>query len=375
MKVIDTWLKQLHDEVGSDLFVTVDAPPCIKVHGKIKPISTDLLKPDQCREIVLSLMRERQKEEFRNMQELQFAYSLGPEVRYRVSAFVQQGLTGMVCRRIETRIPNFEELGCPELLTELALEKRGIILFVGATGTGKSTSMAAMVGYRNRRMTGHIITIEDPIEYVHQHGKSLITQREVGIDTESFEVALRNTLRQAPDVILIGEVRTRETMDHAITFSETGHLVLATLHANNANQAMDRILHFFPEEQREQILLDLSFNLKATIAQQLIPSLDGSRRWAAFEVLLATPLVKDLIRKGEIDELKLVMRDSGHHGMITFDQCMFNMYKEGKISYDDALRYSDSRNEVRLMIKLDEGGDAESLAKGLEGVEVLGDEF
>ncbi len=375
MKVIDTWLKQLHDEVGSDLFVTVDAPPCIKVHGKIKPISTDLLKPDQCREIVLSLMRERQKEEFRNMQELQFAYSLGPEVRYRISAFVQQGLTGMVCRRIETRIPNFEELGCPELLTELALEKRGIILFVGATGTGKSTSMAAMVGYRNRRMTGHIITIEDPIEYVHQHGKSLITQREVGIDTESFEVALRNTLRQAPDVILIGEVRTRETMDHAITFSETGHLVLATLHANNANQAMDRILHFFPEEQREQILLDLSFNLKATIAQQLIPSLDGSRRWAAFEVLLATPLVKDLIRKGEIDELKLVMRDSGHHGMITFDQCMFNMYKEGKISYDDALRYSDSRNEVRLMIKLDEGGDAESLAKGLEGVEVLGDEF
>ena len=375
MKVIDTWLKQLHDEVGSDLFVTVDAPPCIKVHGKIKPISTDLLKPDQCREIVLSLMRERQKEEFRNMQELQFAYSLGPEVRYRISAFVQQGLTGMVCRRIETRIPNFEELGCPELLTELALEKRGIILFVGATGTGKSTSMAAMVGYRNQRMTGHIITIEDPIEYVHQHGKSLITQREVGIDTESFEVALRNTLRQAPDVILIGEVRTRETMEHAITFSETGHLVLATLHANNANQAMDRILHFFPEEQREQILLDLSFNLKATIAQQLIPSLDGSRRWAAFEVLLATPLVKDLIRKGEIDELKLVMRDSGHHGMITFDQCMFNMYKDGKISYDDALRYADSRNEVRLMIKLDEGGDAESLAKGLEGVEVLGDEF
>jgi twitching motility protein PilU len=353
MKVIDTWLKQLHDEVGSDLFVTVDAPPCIKVHGKIKPISTDLLKPDKCREIVLSLMRERQKEEFRNTQELQFAYSLGPEVRYRVSAFVQQGLTGMVCRRIETRIPNFEELGCPDAMSELALEKRGIILFVGATGTGKSTSMAAMVGYRNQRMTGHIITIEDPIEYVHQHGKSLITQREVGIDTESFEVALRNTLRQAPDVILIGEVRTRETMEHAITFSETGHLVLATLHANNANQAMDRILHFFPEEQREQILLDLSFNLKATIAQQLIPSLDGSRRWAAFEVLLATPLIKDLIRKGEIDELKLVMRDSGHHGMITFDQCMFNMYKEGQISYDDALRHADSANEVRLMIKLD----------------------
>jgi twitching motility protein PilU len=375
MKVVDGWLKQLHEEVGSDLFVTVDAPPCIKVHGKIKPISTDMLTAEKCEEIVLSIMSERQKEEFRNTQECQFAYSLGPDVRYRISAFMQQGMIGMVARRIETRIPGFEELGCPDVMSELSLEKRGIVLFVGATGTGKSTSMAAMVGYRNQRMTGHIITIEDPIEYVHMHGKSLVTQREVGIDTESFEVALRNTLRQAPDVILIGEIRTRETMEHAVTFSETGHLVLATLHANNANQAMDRILHFFPDEFREQLLLDLSFNLKATIAQQLIPSVDGSRRWAAFEVMMATPLVKDLIRKGEIDELKLVMRDSGHHGMNTFDQAMFRMYKEGKITYDDALRYADSANEVRLMIKLDEGGDAETLAKGLEGVEVLGDEF
>ncbi len=375
MKVVDGWLKQLHEEVGSDLFVMVDAPPCIKVHGKIKPISTDILDAEKCEEITLSIMSERQKEQFRNTQECQFAYSLGPEVRYRVSAFYQQGMIGMVARRIESRIPTYEELGCPDVLPELSMEKRGIVLFVGATGTGKSTSMAAMVGYRNQRMTGHIITIEDPIEYVHQHGKSLITQREVGIDTESFEIALRNTLRQAPDVILIGEIRTRETMEHAITFAETGHLVLATLHANNANQAMDRILHFFPDDFREQLLLDLSFNLKATIAQQLIPAIDGSRRWAAFEVLMATPLVKDLIRKGEIHELKLVMRDSGHHGMITFDQCMFNMYKEGKISYDDALRYADSTNEVRLMIKLDEGGDAESLAKGLEGVEVLGGEF
>ncbi|MEE4292485.1 MAG: PilT/PilU family type 4a pilus ATPase [Xanthomonadales bacterium] len=375
MNVVDSWLKQLHEEVGSDLFVTVGAPPCIKVHGKIKPISTDLLTAETAHEAVLGIMGERQREIFRNTQELQFAYSLGPEVRFRISAFVQQGMTGLVARRIETRIPTFEELGCPNVMQELSLEKRGIILFVGATGTGKSTSMAAMVGYRNQRMTGHIITIEDPIEYVHVHGKSLVTQREVGIDTESFEVALRNTLRQAPDVILIGEIRTRETMEHAITFSETGHLVLATLHANNANQAMDRILHFFPDEQQEQILLDLSFNLKATIAQQLIPSLDGSRRWAAFEVLMATPLVKDLIRKGEIDQLKLVMRDSGHHGMITFDQCMFNMYKAGQISYDDALRHADSANEVRLMIKLDEGGDIDSLTKGLEDVEVLGDEY
>ncbi len=375
MKVVDRWLKQLHEEVGSDLFVMVDAPPCIKVHGKIKPISTDILNAEKCEEITLSIMSEQQKEQFRNTQECQFAYSLGPEVRYRVSAFYQQGMIGMVCRRIESRIPTYEELGCPDVLSELSMTKRGIVLFVGATGTGKSTSMAAMVGYRNQRMTGHIITIEDPIEYVHQHGKSLITQREVGIDTESFEVALRNTLRQAPDVILIGEIRTKETMEHAITFAETGHLVLATLHANNANQAMDRILHFFPDEFRDQLLLDLSFNLIATIAQQLIPSIDGSRRWAGFEVLMATPLVKDLIRKGEIHELKLVMRDSGHHGMITFDQCMFNMYKAGKISYDDALRHADSANEVRLMIKLDEGGDAESLAKGLEGVEVLGGDY
>jgi twitching motility protein PilU len=257
MGTVDAWLKQLHEEVGSDLFVTVDAPPCIKVHGKIRPISTDVLKASDTSEIVFSLMSERQKNQFVQTNECQFAYALDSEVRFRVSAFYQQGNIGMVCRRIESRIPTFEELGCPDVLTELALQKRGIVLFVGATGTGKSTSMAAMMGYRNQRMTGHIITVEDPIEYVHKHGKSLITQREVGIDTESFEVALRNTLRQAPDVILIGEVRTREAMEHAITFAETGHLVLCTLHANNANQALDRIIHFFPEDFREQLLLDL----------------------------------------------------------------------------------------------------------------------
>ena len=375
MSTVDGWLKQLHEEVGSDLFVMVDAPPCIKVHGKIKPISTDVLTPDETRDIAFDMMSDMQKNEFIQTSECQFAYALDAEVRFRVSTFMQQGVVGLVARRIESRIPTFEELGCPDVMAELALQKRGIVLFVGATGTGKSTSMAAMVGYRNQRMTGHIITVEDPIEYVHRHGKSLVTQREVGIDTESFEVALRNTLRQAPDVILIGEVRTREAMEHAITFAETGHLVLCTLHANNANQALDRILHFFPEDFREQLLLDLSFNLKATIAQQLIPSIDGSRRWAAFDVLMATPLVKDLIRKGEIGQLKNVMRDSAHHGMITFDKCMFRMYKEGKISYDDALRHADSANEVRLMIKLDEGGDADSLTRGLEGVEVLGGEF
>ena len=375
MSIVDGWLKQLHEEVGSDLFVTVDAPPCIKVHGKIRPISTDVLSSDDTRSIAYSMMTDLQKNEFIQTSECQFAYALDADVRFRVSAFMQQGNVGFVCRRIESRIPTFEELGCPDVMAELALQKRGIVLFVGATGTGKSTSMAAMIGYRNQRMTGHIISVEDPIEYVHRHGKSLVTQREVGIDTESYEVALRNTLRQAPDVIMIGEIRTREAMEHAITFAETGHLVLATLHANNANQALDRILHFFPEDFREQLLLDLSFNLKSTIAQQLIPSIDGSRRWAGFEVLMATPLVKDLIRKGEIDQLKNVMRDSAHHGMITFDKCMFRMYKEGKISYDDALRHADSANEVRLMIKLDEGGDADSLTRGLEGVEVLGGDF
>ncbi|MEJ2535313.1 MAG: PilT/PilU family type 4a pilus ATPase, partial [Gammaproteobacteria bacterium] len=321
--------------------------------------------------IVYSLMSERQRDEFEATQECQFAVSLDNEVRFRVSAFYQQGMVGMVARRIETHIPTTEELNLPDTLNDLSLEKRGIILFVGATGTGKSTTMAAMVGYRNRRMSGHIVTIEDPIEYVHFHDKSLITQREIGVDTESFEVALRNTLRQAPDVILIGEVRTRETMEHAITFAETGHLVLCTLHANNANQAMDRILHFFPEDQHEQVLLDLSFNMKGIIAQQLVPSVDGTRRWPAVEILLATPLVKDTIRKGEIEKLKEIMKQSGHHGMITFDQCLYNMFKEGKISYDDALRFADSANEVRLAVKLSEGGDAESLAANLTDVELL----
>ncbi len=368
---IESWLRQLHDEKGSDLFVTAEAPPCIKVNGKIKALSTEVLLPEEVEEIVFSVMNERQREEFETTNECQFAVSLDGDVRFRCSALFQQGLVALVCRRIETHIPTTDELDLPEILNELSMEKRGIILFVGATGTGKSTSLAAMMGYRNRHMSGHIVTIEDPIEYVHFHDKSLITQREVGVDTESFEVALRNTLRQAPDVIMIGEIRTRETMEHAITFSETGHLVLCTLHANNANQALDRILHFFPEEMQEQVLLDLSFNMKAIVAQQLVPSVDGTRRWAAVEILLATPLVKDTIRKGEVAELKNIMKQSGHHGMVTFDQCLYNMYKDGKISYDDALRYADSSNEVRLAVKLSEGGDAESLSSNLSDVELI----
>jgi twitching motility protein PilU len=371
MSVVKDWLLKVHEGKGSDLFVTADAPPCIKVNGKIRPISTEVLLPDEVTEIVLGVMNKKQQREFDESLECQFAIALGDDVRFRVSAFYQQGQIGMVCRRIETEIPTFESLGLPELLTDLSLAKRGIILFVGATGTGKSTSMAAMVGYRNRRMSGHIISIEDPIEYVHFHDKSLITQREVGIDTDSFEVALRNTLRQAPDVIMIGEVRTRETMEHAITFAETGHLVLCTLHANNANQALDRILHFFPEEAKEQVLLDLSFNMRAIIAQQLVPSADQTRRWAAVEILLATPLVQERIRNGEITELKKIMSESNHHGMVTFDQCLFRMYKDGKITYDEAIRHADSANEVRLAVKLSEGGDADSLSENLRDVEVM----
>jgi twitching motility protein PilU len=371
MSVVEDWLMELHEERGSDLFITADAPPCIKVNGKIRPISTEVLLPEEVRELVFGIMNKKQLREFDETLECQFAIALGEEVRFRVSAFYQQSHVGMVCRRIETTIPTFEDLGLPELLTDLSLAKRGIILFVGATGTGKSTSLAAMIGYRNKRMSGHIISVEDPIEYVHFHGKSLVTQREVGIDTDSFEVALRNTLRQAPDVIMIGEIRTRETMEYAITFAETGHLVLCTLHANNANQTLDRILHFFPEDAKEQVLLDLSFNMKAIVAQQLVPSADQTRRWAAVEVLLATPLVQERIRNGEITELKNIMKESGHHGMISFDQCLFGMYKEGKITYDDAIRHADSANEVRLAVKMSEGGDADSLVAGLKDVELL----
>jgi twitching motility protein PilU len=273
-------------------------------------------------------------------------------------------------RRIETKIPTIEELNLPPIIKTLAMTKRGIILFVGATGTGKSTSLAAMIGYRNQNSTGHIITIEDPIEFVHKHEGCIITQREVGIDTDSWDAALRNTLRQAPDVIMIGEVRTREGMDHAIAFAETGHLVLCTLHANNANQAMDRIINFFPEDRRGQLLMDLSLNLKGVVAQQLIPTPDGKGRRVAMEILLGTPLVQDYIRDGEIHKLKEVMKESTNLGMKTFDQALFELYQAGEISYEDALRYADSANEVRLRIKLAQGGDAKTLAQGLDGVEV-----
>ncbi len=373
MNRVHGWLQKLYETRGSDLFVTAGLPPSLKIDGVIQPIEDAALTADETKQLVFSIMNSHQSEEFENTRECQFAVALNDDARFRISAFYQQGCIGIVCRLIETRIPQIEELGMPQILVDLAMEKRGIIFFVGATGSGKSTSLAAMVGLRNQAMTGHIITIEDPIEFVHKHAKSMITQREVGVDTESFDVALRNTLRQAPDVILIGEIRTRESMQHALTFAETGHLCLCTLHANNANQAMDRILHFFPEDERDQVLLDLSFNLKAIIAQQLLPSIDGGRRWAAVEVLINTPLMQQKIRQGDIHELKDIMKRSGHLGMMTFDECLFNMYMAERISYEEGMRHADSKNEFRLQVKLAKGGSAEELAKTLEGVNLVDD--
>ncbi|HWT14204.1 MAG TPA: PilT/PilU family type 4a pilus ATPase [Patescibacteria group bacterium] len=366
-----SFLKLMVHKKGSDLFITAGIPPSMKVNGRIAPITQAPLTPQACRDMVLNVMTPSQREEFEKTHECQFAISLQGVGRFRVSCFYQRNQVGMVLRRIETRIPTVEELSLPPVVKTLAMTKRGLIMFVGATGTGKSTSLAAMIGYRNQNSTGHIITIEDPIEFVHKHEGCIITQREVGIDTDSWENALKNTLRQAPDVILIGEVRTRETMEHAIAFAETGHLCLCTLHANNANQALDRVLHFFPEDRRPQLLMDLSLNLKGVVAQQLVPTPDGKSRRAAMEVLLGTPLVQDFIRDGEIHKIKEVMKESTNLGMRTFDQSLFELYQAGEISYEDALRHADSANEVRLRIKLAQGGDAHSLSQGLDGVELM----
>ncbi len=365
-----SFLKLMSHKKASDLFITAGAPPSLKVQGKVTPITQSPLTPQQSREMVLNIMSPSQREEFEKTHECNFAIGAAGVGRFRVSCFYQRNQVGMVLRRIETKIPAIEELNLPVILKSLAMTKRGIILCVGATGTGKSTTLAAMIGYRNLNSTGHIITIEDPIEFVHKHEGCIITQREVGIDTDSWDNALKNTLRQAPDVIMIGEVRTREGMDHAIVFAETGHLVFCTLHANNANQAIDRMINFFPEERRDQLLMDLSLNLKGIIAQQLIPTPDGKERRVAMEILLGTPLVQDYIRTGEIDKLKEVMKESTLLGMRTFDQSLFELYQSGDISYEDALRYADSSNEVRLKIKLAKGGDANTLSQGMDGIEI-----
>ncbi|WP_295399408.1 PilT/PilU family type 4a pilus ATPase [uncultured Thiocystis sp.] len=374
-RALEQLLGALDEKKGSDLFITAGWPPSIKIDGAIYPAAKQPLTADQARGMVYEIMNERQRAEFDDTKECQFAIDRSPLGRFRVSAFVQRDSVGMVLRRIESRIPTLEELKLPSILRDLGMVKRGLVIFVGATGTGKSTSLAALVGYRNRKSSGHIITVEDPIEFVHEHDGCIITQREVGVDTESFEVALRNTLRQAPDVILIGEIRTRATMEYAITFAETGHLVLATLHANNANQALDRIINFFPEDSRDQMLLDLSLNLKAIVAQQLAPRKSGQGRRAVVEILLNTPLAADLIRKGEVSKLKELMKKSGEQGMITFDQALFNLYEEGEISYEDAIRYADSANEVRLIIKL-QGGTAQRAAtdRTIDGITLVQEE-
>ena len=342
---------------ASDLFVTADVEPSMKINGEIIPVVKTKLNGEIIGQLIHSIMTDKQRKEFAETRECNFAITNKDKTaRFRVSAFQQRDLPGMVLRRIETKIPTTEELKLPPILKDRAMTKRGIILLVGATGTGKSTSLASLIGHRNRNSKGHIITIEDPIEFVHQHEGCIITQREVGIDTESYEIALKNTLRQAPDVILIGEIRSRETMNYAIAFAETGHLVFATLHANNANQAIDRIIHFFEADRHNQLFMDLSLNLRAVVAQQLVPTLDGQSRRAAIEILINSPLISDLIRKGEVNEIKDLMKRSRELGMQTFDQALFDLYKERQISYKDALKYADSENDLRLQIKLSEDG-------------------
>ena len=350
----DKLLQLMVQKNGSDLFITADAPISMKVNGTIAPVTKSALTPEQSMTLVKSVMTPSQIKEFDETLECQFAISdKHQNARFRVSAFVQKDCAGMVLRKIETKIPTVEQLNLPPILNEIAMKKQGIVLLVGATGTGKSTTLAAMMGYRNENSRGHIITIEDPIEYVHEHKGCIITQREVGIDTKSFEAGLKNALRQAPDVILIGEIRTRETMDYAIQYAETGHLVFATLHANNANQAIDRIIHFFDAEHHEQILMDLSLNLHAIVAQQLIATPDGKGRRAAIEILLNSQLIGDYIRKGEVHEIKPVMKRSRELGMQTFDQALFDLYENGEITYRDAIKHADSPNDLRLLIKLE----------------------
>ena len=361
-------LRLMVEKGGSDLFITAGVPPSMKVNGKIMPVNKTPMSPEMTRETVHSVMNEQQRRDFAENHECNFAISARGIGRFRVSAFYQRNLAGMVLRRIETNIPTLEDLKLPDVLKKLAMTKRGLVLFVGATGTGKSTSLAAMIGYRNKNSSGHIISIEDPIEFIHQHQSCIVTQREVGIDTDSFDVALKNTLRQAPDVSLIGEVRTRETMDSAVAFAETGHLCLATLHANNANQALDRIINFFPADRQQQVWMDLSLNLKAIVAQQLIPTPDGKGRRAVIEVLINTPLAADLIRKGEVHELKSLMKRSTDLGMQTFDQALYNLYVQGEITYEDALLHADSSNDLRLMIKLGSETDGEHLTSVSQGL-------
>jgi twitching motility protein PilU len=357
IKFMRDLLKLMVEKEGSDLFITVGFPPAIKVHGKISPISKTALTPENTKALAYAVMNDKQLKEYEATKECNFAVNPVGVGRFRANAFVQQSFCGLVMRTIETEIPNLDKLKLPEVLKDIVMTKRGLVIMVGGTGSGKSTSLAAMIDYRNENTFGHIITIEDPIEYVHPHKSCIIMQREVGMDTDDWEIALKNTLRQAPDVILLGEVRDRETMEFGIAFAETGHLAMATLHANSANQALDRIINFFPEERRQQLLMDLSLNLKAVIAQRLLKTVDGEGRAAAIEILLNSPLISDLILKGEVHEIKTIMGKSNELGMKTFDQALFDLHQADRVTLEDALRNADSMNELRLRIKL-EGKDA-----------------
>ena len=371
-KFIYDLLRALIAKKGSDLFITADFPPAMKIDSKMTPVSQQVLTAQHTAMLCRAVMNDKQAAEFEATKECNFAINPAGIGRFRVNCMIQMGKVAMVMRVITTTIPNFDDLKVPPVLKDVIMTKRGLVLVVGGTGSGKSTTLAAMIGYRNETSHGHIITIEDPVEYVHPHKNCMITQREVGVDTDSWHAALKNTLRQAPDVILIGEIRDMEVMEHAIAFAETGHLALGTLHANNSNQAMDRVINFFPEARRHQLLMDLSLNLKAVISQRLIPLKEGKGRAAAVEVLLNSPLISDLIFKGEIHGIKEIMKKSRELGMQTFDQALFDLYEQGRISYEDALRFADSTNEVRLNIKL-HGKEmkGKDLTKGIEHLDIV----
>ena len=372
LKFMHELLRLMLQKNGSDLFITANFPPAIKIDGKVVAVSNQPLQPQHSAELARSIMNDRQASEFEATKECNFAISPGGIGRFRVNALVQQGRVAVVCRTINLVVPTLEELGLPPVLKDIAMTLRGLVIFVGGTGTGKTTSLAALVDHRNRNSQGHIITIEDPIEFVHEHKKCIVTQREIGVDTDSWEVALKNTLRQAPNVIMMGEIRDRATMDYAIAFAETGHLCLATLHANSSNQAIDRIINFFPEERRHQLLMDLSLNLRALVSQRLLPKKDGKGRAPAIEILLNSPLISDLIFKGQVHEIKETMKRSRELGMQTFDQALFDLYEAGQISYADALRNADSLNDLRLQIKL-HGKDAKDrdLSAGIGHLDIV----
>ncbi len=370
-KFMNDLLRLMVNKRGSDLFLTAEFPPAFKIDGKLTPVSNVPLTPTHTVELARAIMNDRQAGEFEANREVNFAISPSGIGRFRVNAFMQQGRVGIVLRTIRTDIPNFEELRLPHSVRELSLTKRGLIIMVGGTGSGKSTSLAAMVGYRNENTYGHIITIEDPVEYVHPHKNCIVTHREVGVDTNDWAIALKNTLRQAPDVIMIGEIRDRETMEHAVAFAETGHLCLATLHANSANQALDRIINFFPEERRQQLLMDLSLNLRSMISQRLLPIQGTKGRVPAVEVMINTPYIADLIFKGEVSEIKEQMKKGREAGMQTFDQALFELFEENLITYEDALRNADSVNDLRLNIKLNSKRDKRVLGEGIAHLDLV----